>query len=88
MPVIPATWKAEIGKIAIGGQPKQKASMTESQQQKFPKTWALWHASVMCKWEELSPGPHKARKVGVVRHLSSKYKALSTNPSTILKNDI
>jgi hypothetical protein len=34
MPVIPATQKVEIGRIAVGGQPRQKAQETPLNQEK------------------------------------------------------
>jgi hypothetical protein len=42
--VIPATWEAEIGRTAVGGQPRQKVSETQSQ----PIIWVWWH------WPDLS----------------------------------
>jgi hypothetical protein len=41
--VILTTWKAEIGRIAVRGQPRQKVLETSSQ----PVGWAWWFTSVI-----------------------------------------
>jgi hypothetical protein len=41
-PVIPATWEAEIGRIFIQGQPRQKVSKTPSQQ----VSWTWWYTTM------------------------------------------
>jgi hypothetical protein len=43
VPVIPATWEAEIRKITTGGQSKQKVSKATSQQ----TSQAWWYTSVI-----------------------------------------
>jgi hypothetical protein len=58
-PVTLATWEAEIGNLAVQGQPKQKVSKTSSQQKKLGVVVYSCHPSYHQKFKTggLSPRP-------------------------------
>jgi hypothetical protein len=59
MPIIPATWEAEIRRIMVRGQPWQKklarSQPTSRAWRYMPVIPATWEAQVAGSWSEASP---------------------------------
>jgi hypothetical protein len=98
-PAIPAIWEADIRRIEVLGQPRQKVCENLSQ---WKKRWVQWCTTVISAmvgtvkqedqrswsqlpWVKISRAERAEGVAEVVEHLPSKHKALTSNPSTVKK---